>query len=40
MITLKKQHGKTIVTVDNVTTVFDTLGEALEYIFKERGLLE
>lgn len=40
MITLKSHHGKFIVTVDNVVSTFNTIREALEFIFEERGSLE
>ena len=40
MITIKTRDGKTIVTVDNVVSTFNTIREALEFIFEERGLLE
>ena len=39
-ITFKTVRGKHIVNVDGKTTVFDTIRKALEFIFKERGLLK
>ena len=37
-VTVKTVRGKHIVTIGKKVKVFDTIREALDFIFKERGL--
>lgn len=40
VVTLRTRYGKHIVTVNGNVTVYDSIGKALTFIFKERGLLK
>ena len=39
-ITFKTRRGVPMVRMGNNTFIFDAVGDALEFIFKERGLLK